>query len=115
MGRHIEKQKGMARTYPGDSENALHLELELAHNGHGLDRETQHLGKDVGWFALRGLKGGVVAAFYDTVGTGSRQYRQRKASARAGPGQPREDFMAQALARLARGRHDWSRGVEAPA
>ena len=70
--RHIEEHEGIARTYPGDSENVLLLEFALAHDGHGLDRETQRLGKDVGWFSFRGYEGGVVAAFHRAVGAGGR-------------------------------------------
>ena len=70
--RHIEKQKRIARTYPGDAKDVLLLEFALARDGHGLDGETQRLGKDVGRFALRGHEGGVVAAFHGAVGADGR-------------------------------------------
>ena len=110
--RDIEKQQRIAWTYPGDAKDVLLLEFALARDGHGLDGETQRLGKDVGWFALRGHEGGVVAAFHRAVGAGRREQRQGKASAGARPGQPGEDFMPQARPRLARGRHDLPRGVD---
>jgi hypothetical protein len=69
---HIEKQKRVARTYPGDSENVLLLEFALARDGHGLDGETQRLGKDVRGLSLPRDEGGVVAAFHRAGGAGRR-------------------------------------------
>ena len=70
---------------PATAEDVLLLEFALARDGHGLDGETQRLGKDVGRFPLRGDEGGVVAAFHGAVGTTAASSAREKQAPAPGP------------------------------
>ncbi len=70
--RHIEKQKRVARTYPGNGKDVLLLEFALARDGHGLDREPQRLGNDVGRLPFRRNVGSIMTTFHRAIGAGGR-------------------------------------------